>query len=67
MNPAPLDARGLGKRFRRESGLRDCTLAIPHGAVVGLAGPNAAGKSTLLSLAAGLLAPQRGVDRGARP
>ncbi len=60
MNPAPLDARGLGKRFRREWGLRDCTLAIPHGAVVGLAGPNAAGKSTLLSLAAGLLAPSEG-------
>jgi len=60
MNPAPLDARGLGKRFRRDWGLRDCTLTIPHGAVVGLVGPNAAGKSTLLSLAAGLLAPSEG-------
>ncbi len=60
MTSAPLDARGLGKRFRREWGLRDCTLTIPHGAVVGLAGPNAAGKSTLLSLAAGLLAPSEG-------
>jgi len=60
MSPAPLDARGLGKRFRREWGLRDCTLRIPHGAIVGLAGPNAAGKSTLLALAAGLLAPTEG-------
>jgi ABC-2 type transport system ATP-binding protein len=60
MNPAPLDARGLGKRFRRHWGLRDCTLTIPQGAIVGLAGPNAAGKSTLLSLAAGLLAPTEG-------
>jgi ABC-2 type transport system ATP-binding protein len=59
MNP-PLDARGLGKRFRREWRLRDCTLTIPEGAIVGLAGPNAAGKSTLLSLAAGLLAPSEG-------
>ncbi|HZT17682.1 MAG TPA: ABC transporter ATP-binding protein [Gaiellaceae bacterium] len=59
MKPA-LEARGLGKRFRREWGLRDCTLAIPHGAVVGLAGPNAAGKSTLLALAVGLLAPTEG-------
>ena len=59
MNP-PIDARGLGKRFRREWGLRDCTLTIPEGAIVGLAGPNAAGKSTLLSLAAGLLAPSEG-------
>jgi ABC-2 type transport system ATP-binding protein len=60
MNPTPLDARGLGKRFRREWGLRDCTLTIPHGAIVGLAGPNAAGKSTLLALATGLLAPTEG-------
>ena len=60
MSPAPLDARGLGKRFRREWGLRDCTLTIPQGAVVGLAGPNGAGKSTLLALATGLLAPTEG-------
>ena len=57
----PLEARGLGKRFRREWGLRDCTLTIPEGAIVGLAGPNAAGKSTLLALATGLLAPTEGV------
>jgi ABC-2 type transport system ATP-binding protein len=59
MTPA-LDARSLGKRFRRGWGLRDCTLTIPQGAIVGLAGPNAAGKSTLLALAAGLLAPSEG-------
>jgi ABC-2 type transport system ATP-binding protein len=56
----PLEARGLGKRFRRDWGLRDCTLTIPEGAIVGLAGPNAAGKSTLLALATGLLAPTEG-------
>jgi ABC-2 type transport system ATP-binding protein len=57
---APLEATALGKRFRREWALRDCTLSIPHGAIVGLAGPNNAGKSTLLALAAGLLAPSEG-------
>jgi ABC-2 type transport system ATP-binding protein len=57
---AALDARGLGKRFRRQWALRDCTLSIPEGAIVGLAGPNAAGKSTLLALATGLLAPTEG-------
>ena len=57
----PLEARGLGKRFRRDWGLRDCTLTIPEGAIVGLTGPNAAGKSTLLALATGLLAPTEGV------
>jgi ABC-2 type transport system ATP-binding protein len=60
MNAPPLDARALGKRFRREWALRDCTLTIPESAVVGLAGPNSAGKSTLLALAAGLLAPTEG-------
>jgi ABC-2 type transport system ATP-binding protein len=57
---SPLVARGLGKRFRREWGLRDCDLELPEGAIVGLAGPNAAGKSTLLALATGLLDPTEG-------
>jgi ABC-2 type transport system ATP-binding protein len=57
---SPLVARALGKRFRREWALRDCTLELPEGAIVGLAGPNAAGKSTLLALATGLLDPTEG-------
>ena len=56
----PLEARGLGKRFRREWALRDCSVTVPEGAIVGLAGANAAGKSTLLALAVGLLAPTEG-------
>ena len=60
MNVSPLVAQDLGKRFRREWSLRGLTLEIPQGAVVGLAGPNAAGKSTLLALATGLLAPTDG-------
>lgn len=57
---AALEAWDLGKRFRRVWGLQHCTLTIPEGAIVGLVGPNAAGKSTLLALAAGLLAPTDG-------
>jgi ABC-2 type transport system ATP-binding protein len=60
MSGSPLVAQGLGKRFRRHWAIRDLTLSIPKGAIVGLAGPNAAGKSTLLSLAAGMLAPSEG-------
>ena len=60
MSPSPLVAHGLGKRFRREWALRGLNLEIPQGAIVGLAGPNAAGKSTLLALATGLLAPTEG-------
>jgi len=60
MSGAPLVADGLGKRYGRDWGLRDCTLTIPDGAIVGLTGANAAGKSTLLALATGLLAPSEG-------
>jgi ABC-2 type transport system ATP-binding protein len=58
---AVLEARGLGKRYRRLWALADCTLSIPAGHVVGLVGPNGAGKTTLLNLATGLLAPTTGM------
>jgi ABC-2 type transport system ATP-binding protein len=55
-----VEARGLGKQYRRTWALRECTLAIPEGHVVGLVGPNGAGKTTLLRLATGQLTPTRG-------
>ena len=66
---AVLQARGLGKRYRRRWALSECTLDIPAGRVVGLVGPNGAGKTTLLSLAGGLLAPTAGTIEvcGGRP
>jgi ABC-2 type transport system ATP-binding protein len=39
-----LAARALGKRYRRTQALTDCTLSIPAGRIVGLVGPNGAGK-----------------------
>ncbi|GAA1027812.1 ABC transporter ATP-binding protein [Virgisporangium ochraceum] len=51
---------GLGKRYRRRWALRDCTLDLPTGAIVGLVGNNGAGKTTLLHLAIGLLRPTAG-------
>jgi ABC-2 type transport system ATP-binding protein len=45
---AVIEARGLGKRYRRLWALSDCTLSVPAGHVVGLVGPNGAGKTTLL-------------------
>src|SRR6516225_8776340 len=57
---AVLEARGLGKRYRRRQALTDCTLSIPAGRVAGLVGPNGAGKTTLLHLATGLIAPTSG-------
>ena len=57
---AALRAEGLGKKYRRQWALTDCTLDVPAGRVVGLVGPNGAGKSTLLNMAVGLLSPTTG-------
>ena len=57
---APIEARGLGKRFGRTFALRDCSIRVPAGRIAGLVGPNGAGKTTFLHLAAGLLRPSLG-------
>jgi ABC-2 type transport system ATP-binding protein len=57
---AVLEARALGKKYRRRWALSDCTLSIPAGRVAGLVGPNGAGKTTLLHLATGMAAPSAG-------
>ncbi|MFF8643100.1 ABC transporter ATP-binding protein [Streptomyces sp. NPDC015345] len=55
-----LEARGLGKRYRRGWALRDCSFRLPAGRICGLVGPNGAGKSTLLGLATRLVTPTEG-------
>ncbi|WP_412075236.1 ABC transporter ATP-binding protein [Streptomyces xanthophaeus] len=55
-----LEARGLGKKFRRGWALRDCSFRIPAGRIAALVGPNGAGKSTLLGLTTRLLDPTAG-------
>ncbi len=59
----PVEATGLGKRFGRSWGLRDCSVRIPPGRIAALVGPNGAGKTTFLHLAAGLLRPTAGEIR----
>jgi ABC-2 type transport system ATP-binding protein len=64
---AVLDARQLGKRFtagqRSVQALRNVSLTVQPGRVTGLIGPDGAGKTTLMRLAVGLLAPDEGEIR----
>src|SRR5262249_21780287 len=62
-----IDARDVTKTFRagwiRRRGthaLRGVTLRVPRGSGFGLLGPNGAGQTTLLSILATLLVPDRG-------
>ena len=60
---AALETLGLGRRYRSNWGLRDCSLTVREGSITGLVGPNGAGKSTLLRLASGLSRPTTGSVR----
>jgi len=51
---------GLKKQFFKCEALRGVDMSIPAGQIVGLLGPNASGKTTLLKIAAGLLQPSAG-------
>lgn len=55
-----LETRHLTKRFGRQRGIEDVSLAVRRGTVYGLLGPNGAGKSTTLKLLMGLLRPTEG-------
>jgi ABC-2 type transport system ATP-binding protein len=59
-----LELRQVGKSFRTGArtvqALRDVTLELHRGVVTGLIGPDGAGKTTLMRLAAGLLVPDDG-------
>ena len=62
---AALRCMGLGHRYGRLWGLRDCDLDVPAGRVVALVGPNGSGKTTLMSMAAGLLRVTEGTVEAA--
>src|SRR5215213_9405392 len=58
---APLELRGVSKIYGGTKRVLDgCDLSVPAGSVVGLLGQNAAGKTTLIKCALGLVRPSVG-------
>ncbi|MCZ6597180.1 MAG: ABC transporter ATP-binding protein [Planctomycetota bacterium] len=60
---APVEIRGLGRRFGRRRALDGVDLEVAPGEIVGLVGPNGSGKTTLLKILAGFLRPSAGLAR----
>jgi simple sugar transport system ATP-binding protein len=58
--PPALAVSSISKSFGSVKALRDVSLALYHGEVMGLLGDNGAGKSTLAKCIAGLLRPDHG-------
>ena len=54
---------GIGKSFFGVAAVRDVTLRLERGRVLGLVGQNGAGKSTLMNILGGVLAPDAGAMR----
>lgn len=57
---AGLEAKGLGKRFKKRPVVRDVSLSVRRGEAVGLLGPNGAGKTTTFYMIVGLIAADTG-------
>ena len=63
---APLEVRGLTKRFGSTTAVEDLTFTVPAGRITGFLGPNGAGKTTTISILTTTLAPTGGgvsIDR----
>ena len=60
---AALELDGVSRDFAGVHAVRGVTLRLEPGEVVGLVGPNGCGKTTLVNLASGALAPSMGTVR----
>ena len=55
-----IEVKNLSKSFRSEVAVDDVTITFSSGAIHGLVGPNGSGKTVLMKLICGLLAPTNG-------
>ncbi|HOX37358.1 MAG TPA: ATP-binding cassette domain-containing protein [Candidatus Brocadiia bacterium] len=62
-DPVALEAQGLNKSFRKLQAVRDVSLQLHKGEILGLIGPDGAGKSTVMQMLAGLIRPDSGSIR----
>lgn len=60
MNETIFQCTNLCKNYGRTQALKDLTLSLSRGRIVGLLGPNGSGKTTLIKIANGLLTPTSG-------
>ncbi len=59
-NQASIEIDGISKNYGYVHALRDITLEVLHGEVIGILGPNGSGKTTLLKVLATLISPNSG-------
>jgi len=63
-----VELAGVGLRYGAFPAIREITFSVPRGQFLALVGPTGCGKSSVLNLVAGLLAPSAGaVGAGGRP
>src|SRR5437764_11740459 len=63
MAEAPVEVRGLSKRYGEITAVDDVDLTVNPGDVFGYLGPNGAGKTTSLRMMLGLIRPTAGTVR----
>ena len=61
--PAVVELEGVSRRYGKIQAVRDFDLTVHAGEVVGLVGDNGAGKSTVVKMISGYVAPTSGVMR----
>src|SRR5687768_5117269 len=60
---AAIDLRDVTAGYRDHAALETVTMTVPAGSMMAIVGPNGGGKSTLLKVLLGLLAPWHGTVR----